>query len=101
MEVTCRAWGDIGVTRQEDHRQSLPMGRAGEKEQSTAVPMVSCPSCPSHAASTSQHPHPPLHPLHSSLSTDVAPSYSATLRIIKHIEPYRSCDWLISKELTN
>ena len=34
-------------------------------------------------------------------SADVAPSYSTALRIIKHIEPHQSCDWLISKELTN
>lgn len=59
MEVTCRAWGDIGVTRQEEHRQSFPMGRAGEKEQSTAVPMVSVPPAP---AMLQAHPSIPIHP---------------------------------------
>lgn len=101
MEVTFRTRGGAGAIRQGEHRQSFPMGRAGEEEQGMAVPMVSVPPSPGCAVSASQRPHPSLHPLHSSRSADVAPSYSAALRIIKHIEPYRSCDWLISKELTN
>lgn len=48
------------------------------------------------------HPSLPVDPLRGyRVLADVAPGYSTALRIIKHIEQHQSCDWLISKELTN